>query len=100
MLKNSKKRIAVFFTIFFMAVITAPTVITSIDDSVDISYFFGIGEEEEEESKNLKLLFENSLELSDHFFVAKTDVHLIGYTFKKYPKPNLNLILPPPEFIA
>ena len=98
--KGSKYIIAVFFTILFMAIITAPTIITSIDDSVDISCFFGIGEEGEEESENLKLHFENTLEHSDDLYVVKTDAHLIGYTYKTYPKPHLNLILPPPEFIS
>ena len=82
-----------------MAIISAPTIITSIDDSVDISYFFGMGEEEEE-SENLKLLFENSLELFEDYFIIKTRGNLIGYTFKTYPKPHLNLISPPPEFIS
>ncbi len=79
-----------------MAIISAPTIVTSIDDSVDVSCFFGIGEEEE--SENLKLLFENNIEFSDdHHFVIKTRDNLIGYKFKTYPKPHLNLISPPPE---
>lgn len=96
MQKSSKYRIAVFFTILFMAIISAPTVISSIDNSVDTSCFFGIGEEEEE-SGNLKLLFENNLELSEDDLVIKTRGNLIGYTFKIYPKPHLNLISPPPD---
>lgn len=99
MQKGTKYKTAIFFTILFMAIITAPTIIVSIDDSVDISCFYGVGEEEEE-SENLKLLFENYLENSEDLFVVKTNVHLIGYTFKTYPKPHLNLIFPPPEFIS
>ncbi len=99
MLKGTKYRAAIFFTILFMAIISAPTIIASIDDSVDISYFFGIGEEEEE-SENVKLVIENNLELSEDLFALQTNVHLIGYTFKTYPKPHLNLIIPPPEFIS
>jgi len=99
MKRGTKYKIVIFFTLLFMAMISAPTVITCIDDSVDVSCFFGIGEEEEE-SKNLKLLFENSLEFSNNHFVIKTRGNLIGYTFKTYPKPHLNLIIPPPEFIS
>ena len=99
MQRGTKYKAAIFFTLLFMAIISAPTVITCIDDSVDVSCFFGFGEEEEE-SENLKLLFENSLELSDDHFVIKTRNNLIGYTFKTYPKPHLNLIIPPPEFIS
>jgi len=96
MQKGTKYRVAIFFTILFMAMISAPTIITSFDDSVDISCFFGIGEEEEE-SENVKLLIENSLELSEDQLALQTNVFLIGYTFKTYPKPHLNLISPPPE---
>ena len=99
MQKSTKYRAAIFFSILFMAIVSAPTVISSIDDSVDISSFFGI-DEEEEESENLKLLFENNLELSEDDFVLKTRGSFIGYKFKTYPKPHLNLISPPPEFIS
>lgn len=97
MQKSSKYRIAVFFTILFMALISAPTIILSFDDSVDVSGFYSINEEEENE--NVKLLFEDISIDSEDFFVVHTDLHLIGYTFKKYPKPHLNLISPPPDFI-
>jgi hypothetical protein len=99
MQRGTKYRSAIFFTILFMTIISAPTIITSLDDSVDISCFFGIGEEEEE-SENVKLLIENDLEFSEDLFALQTNVHLIGYTFKTYPKPHLNLISPPPDFIS
>jgi hypothetical protein len=95
MQKSFKHKTAVFFTIFFMGIITAPTIISSMDDTVDISSFYGIGEEEESES--FKLLFENTSEVSENSFIIDTDAHLVAYTYKKYPKPHLNLISPPPE---
>lgn len=82
-----------------MVIISAPTIIISFDDSVDVSYFYGMGEEEEE-SENVKLLFDNTLEFSEELFTLKTNIHFIGYAFKSYPKPHLNLISPPPEFIS
>jgi hypothetical protein len=98
MLKISKNRIAVFFAILFMVIVSAPTILVSIDDSVDISCFYGIGEEEEE-SKNLKLLFDNNFEQIEELLAVKSNALVIGYTFKTYLKPQLNLIVPPPEFI-
>lgn len=95
MQKSSKYRIAIFFTILFMALISAPTIILSFDDSVDMSSFYSINEEEENE--NLKLLFEDNLELSEAFFVIQARGNHLVYTFKNYPKPHLNLIFPPPE---
>ena len=98
MQNSSKYRIAVFFTILFMALISAPTIILSFDDSVDVSSFYSLNEEEENE--NLKLVFEDFSEDTEALFVGLTDGHFIGYTFKTYPKPHLNLVSPPPEFIS
>ena len=94
MQKKFKHRIAVFFTIIFMALIAAPTVIMTIDDSVDISCFYSLSEEENE---NIKLPFDNNLQDSESLIIFKIDAHSIGYAYKTYPKPHLNLISPPPE---
>ncbi|WP_411766331.1 hypothetical protein [Winogradskyella sp. A3E31] len=91
-----KHKIAIFFTILFMAIISAPTIIMSVDNSADISIFYSLNEEEETES--FKLLFDKQ-EKSDHFVEMYSDDHSTGYTFKNYPKPHLNLVSPPPEFI-
>ena len=92
-----KYRIAVFFTILFMALITAPTVILSLDNTYDVSSFYSINEEEE--NQNLKLVFESISLDSDSLFEDQVNHQFIGYTFKHYPKPHLNLISPPPDFI-
>ncbi|WP_299117380.1 hypothetical protein [uncultured Winogradskyella sp.] len=80
-----------------MSIISAPTVIASLDNSFDTSIFFNINEEEEKEG--VKLLLEDvSLDLENYFLDnLKTDSD--GYTYKKYSKPHLNLISPPPERI-
>lgn len=95
---KSRYRIAVFFTILFVALISAPTIILSFDDSVDVSNFYSINEEEENE--NLKLVLKDTKDDLDGFLLRTTSVRHIGYTFKTYPKPHLNLISPPPEFIS
>ena len=92
----NKTTIAIFFSILFVALITAPTIITAIDDTVDISIFYSITEEENE---NIKLPFpENNVNDLTNAFKSETNAFL-GYYFKNYPKPHLNLISPPPEFI-
>ncbi|MBT8376843.1 MAG: hypothetical protein HKN99_08825 [Winogradskyella sp.] len=80
----------------FMAFIAAPTIIASIDDSVDISLFFSVNEEEE--SGNFKLIFEDKTDFFETNCDGNASKSLTGYTFKNYPKPHLNLITPPPEF--
>jgi len=95
MQKSSRYRIAVFFTILFMALISAPTIILSFDDSVDVSIFYSINEEEE--NQNVKLIFEKADQDIEMLFEEQTDATLVGYAFKNYPKPHLNLISPPPD---
>jgi hypothetical protein len=97
MQKKSKYRIAIFFTILFVALLSAPTIILSFDSSVDVSSFYNINEEEENE--NLKLLFKDVLDDSEFFILTYTDLSLVRYPFKSYSNPHLNLIIPPPELI-
>lgn len=92
----SRSIISIFFTVLFLAFITAPAVIAMVDDSVDISYFYSITEEEDKGGKIEVLLNRDSTNPSD--FALPKKVVNEGYYLKKYPKPHLNLIFPPPEF--
>ena len=80
-----------------MALISAPTIIVSFDDSIDVTCFYGVTEEEE--NQHVKLVFEPTSLDHGNFFEDEANADLIGYTFKQYPKPHLNLISPPPDFI-
>lgn len=84
-----------------MAFILAPTVILLVDDRIDVSCFYAsAGEEEDkglEKNKNLELMFlEPSLNEDD--YSSSKIKNNTRYFFKKYQKPHLNLISPPPEF--
>lgn len=89
-----KKNIALCFVILFTFIISAPTIIVSCDDSADISAFFGMNEEEQED---IKLLFNQTLEESEDAILDVTNADYIGYTSNKYHKPFLDLISHPPE---
>ncbi|MHA7842005.1 MAG: hypothetical protein ACX93I_01710 [Winogradskyella sp.] len=89
-----KKNIALCFVILFTLIISAPTIIVSCDDSADISAFFGMNEEEQED---IKLLFDQTLEDSEDVILDVTNSDYIGYTSNKYHKPFLDLISYPPE---
>ena len=89
-----KKTIAIFFNILLLALISAPSIIIAIDDSVDISMFYSVTEEEE--TSKIKLQSPDSFNDSE-YIIAYIDIEDIEYYFKKYPKPHLNLISPPPE---
>ncbi|MGA1225758.1 MAG: hypothetical protein ACO3VF_00615 [Tamlana sp.] len=90
-----KNAIAIFFSILLLALISAPSIIIAIDDSVDISMFYSIAEEEEETSK-IKIQSPQDLNHTNNI-LALDNLDDIAYFFKKYPKPHLNLISPPPE---
>lgn len=90
----NKKTIALFLSILFMALISAPSIISAIDDSVDISIMYSITEEENE---NIKItLPDSNINETENLFKNTGDKHL-GYQYKKYSRPHLNLVSPPPE---
>lgn len=96
----SKNILAIFFSMVLAFLVIAPTIIVAIDNSEDISYFYSITEEEENNTcKKLSelnvLSSENSIDFESLFF-SKTG-NSLQYTFKTYPKPHLNLTSPPPE---
>jgi len=89
----SKQGISVLFSVIFLLFIAAPTIITMVDDTVDVSIIFSTAEEEE---KGFKIVFSN--EKANESDLAFTSIeNNLGYYFKNYPKPHLNLISPPPE---
>ncbi|WP_406685194.1 hypothetical protein N1F78_05565 [Seonamhaeicola sp. MEBiC1930] len=95
----SKRIISIFFCVIFTAFLTAPTIITLVDDSVDISVFYTSAEEEEkghEKNKDTEKLFFEILSTETAFAFSNMDSEL-EYFYKKYSKPHLNLISPPPR---
>ncbi|KJD36641.1 hypothetical protein PW52_03065 [Tamlana sedimentorum] len=91
----TKNTIVIFFSVLLLGFIAAPTIIASIDDSVDISIFYNNVAEEEEVNK-IKLPFSNdSHEPADLTFL--TSEVRTAYFLKNYPNPHLNLFSPPPE---
>jgi len=89
----SKKRVSIFFSVIFLLFIAAPTIITIVDDTVDISKVFSTSEEEE---KGFEVIFLNII-TKESDLVCNAIENNSGYYFKTYPKPHLNLISPPPE---
>ncbi|WP_460220196.1 hypothetical protein [Psychroserpens sp. MEBiC05023] len=98
----SKKLPAIFFSLVFLTLTIVPTIIHIVDSSIDVSLLCDISEEEEEkESEKNKefevfvIEFDNEAEDIDTVYKQLASC----YSFKTYPKPHLNLISPPPEFI-
>lgn len=97
-----KNRVSIFLTVLFMAFTTVPSILVLVDNSIDMSFLMNVSEEEEEkgngENKELEVFVSNTPLDSDHFSSSEIENN-VGYTYKKYSKPHLNLISPPPEFI-
>ncbi|OIQ17765.1 MAG: hypothetical protein BM549_12415 [Lacinutrix sp. MedPE-SW] len=81
----------------FLAIITAPSIITIIDDTADVSVFYSLSEEEEENAC-FKMVITKTTEDNNSFFNTLQSANL-GYYYKTYPKPHLNFTAPPPDFI-
>ncbi len=96
MLKNI---VSVYLLIIFLVFLTGPSIMYMVDDSMDISILLDSGEEEEKGKENIKDIQFSVSELDGNecdFFLDETENGL-GYFFKNYPKPHMNLISPPPE---
>lgn len=97
----SRQIISIFFSMLFLAFLAAPSVIVLVDDSIDVSMFYASSEEEEkgsEKNKDIEVLFTDGIG-NELVFNSKQTSNNLGYFFKNYPKPQLNLISPPPQQI-
>ena len=95
----SRNAVSIVLSIIFWAFLTAPSLLSMIDDSIDISILYESSEEEEKGSENIKDIEITFSELNgkeSDFALTKSENNL-GYYSKSYPKPHLNLISPPPE---
>ena len=96
----SRNLVSIFFLFAFMVFLSTPTIIAMVDDSVDISLFFSMAEEEENghpKSKNVKDIILENQDQEGFISLAEEAIHL-SYYVKNYSKPYLNLISPPPKF--
>ena len=90
-----RKCFASFFLVVFMAMISAPSIISTIDSSIDISMFYNINEEEEKQV--LKLFFERvngNIHLQSLVFDGSASQE---YRIGSYMNPYLGQFSPPPE---
>ena len=95
----SNKVLSIFLSVVFLLFITAPTIISMVDDTIDVSIIFSASEEEDIANEillELDVLFLNGMANQfDLDFSSKRNN--LMYYFKEYPKPHQNLISPPPE---
>lgn len=90
-----RKSAASFFLLIFMAMVSAPSIISTIDSTIDISLFYNINEEEEKQV--VKLFFERiNGNINAHGFVFQFSASQ-EYRVGLYMNPYLSEFSPPPE---
>lgn len=96
-----KTKITIFFSILFISVITAPTIISLVNENQDISIFLSLNEEEKEnfETETFKdvKIFSNSYSLM--FFKKIQKRKTVCFTSKNYSSVFLKITTPPPKFV-
>ena len=96
----NKNKIAVFFSIVFLTFIIAPTIISVIDSSVDISFIYSNSEEEPGTQKGEKeKVVLSQIKINEFLFSSIKRVSALSHINKNYTKPYLNMVFPPPEIV-
>jgi len=95
----SKKVIATLFSVAFLLFVAMPTILVIVDDTIDISIVFSDSEEEEKGSeKELDIKFPLAVvKINEEHSIFRAIENNLGCFHKKYAKPHLNIILPPPD---
>ncbi|MFD1062790.1 hypothetical protein ACFQ1Q_05985 [Winogradskyella litorisediminis] len=96
MKSDHQHKLALFFALLFITIVAAPTVVVSMDDSADVTIFFGENEEEEKEGFNL--IFDFLKSDIEQKLASEHSIKPDAYFFKTYPLPYRNLVSPPPDF--
>jgi hypothetical protein len=96
-----KIKITIFFSILFIATITAPAIISLVNKNQDISIFFSLNEEEEvnfeiESFKDVKVC---SNPHSLVFLKKNQKRKTVRFTSKNYSSVFLKITTPPPKLV-
>ena len=94
-------KIAIFFSILFVGVITAPTIISMVDENQDVSIFLSLNEEEEDgnEIETLKELKVCPNYQISSFFRKIQKREMVRFTSKSYTSLFPKITTPPPRFV-
>jgi hypothetical protein len=94
----SKKIISICFSVIFLLFLVAPTILEIVDDSFDTSILFSDIDKEKEHEKQLEIeIYLSKVKFKNSYFIFITIENNLLYFYKKYAKPELNIISPPPE---
>lgn len=100
-----KTRIAIFFSILFLSLLVAPSIISLNEDSIDISFFLDINEEEEENKGKEESKVDSKLKIYPTTFAASflsSNIQItknIRFLSKNYVSRTPKIATPPPKFV-
>ncbi|QTD36188.1 hypothetical protein JL193_08390 [Polaribacter batillariae] len=100
-----KVRIAIFFSIIFVSLIVTPTIISLMDASQDVSYFYNFNEEEEENNGKEESKVDSKLKVHSSSFlntILAGDFQVnknIRFYSKNYISKYSKVTTPPPKFV-
>ena len=93
-----KTFISILFSAIFVLFITAPTIVSLLENNIDMSMFYNIAEEEnsKETVKLISLGINTSKELHGLFNCLDQD-NTFNFYLNTYSELHLDLVSPPPE---
>lgn len=99
--KNEMKKrgISLAFSILFLLFIGLPTILTMVDNSIDVSLIISTTTDDEESEKSLDFkVIPSNLKSNYPNTALPYSKNSLLYCTKKYGKPHLDIISPPPDF--
>ncbi|WP_068447653.1 hypothetical protein [Polaribacter atrinae] len=95
-----KVRVAIFFIVIFSSLFIAPTVISLIDSTQDVTVYLNMSEEEENHGKNtlkeVKIISYSDVAISFRKNQKRKNVRFMSKDYiSEYPK----IATPPPKFV-
>lgn len=95
---------AAFFTLIFSILLITPTVISLVDDNLDISFCLNLNEEEENNGNEISKDVELKIHLEESFDVfllnAIQKKKNISFCYKNYDSEYQKITTPPPEVLS
>lgn len=94
-----KKTISIFFLVSFTIFMVTPTVMSILDRSYDVSFFYSLTEEENKNNETLKKFEFEVFDFDKYLITAfKSDKEdNLNYCLEHYTTLTLECLSPPPE---
>jgi|TARA_Y100000766_G_C18620514_1_gene465887 hypothetical protein len=97
-----RAKLALFFTLIFSTLLIAPTVVSVVDDSINLSFLLNMNEEEEGNSSVQEIKLKITSENENSFLVLSRiqKKKNISYQSKNYFSEYPKITTPPPKDLS